>query len=321
VSHYVVEEVLGRGSFGVVRRAVDTRSGREVAVKMFSKRTLARGGFTMPQLRNELEVMLLAGGHPNVVRLLDLVETQRHLYVVMQLVPGGDLFTLLTRRRGPLPVDEASSVVRQMAAALAHLHLRRVCHRDLKPENVLVRHRSRGGLDVKVADFGLARVQQAAGLCSTECGSLAYTAPEVLRAGPYDGLAADVWSLGVVAFAVVTGCSPFYGRTPEAIRARILAGRYAVPPDTDADAADFVARCLQAEPAARPTVHELRHHPFLQPRQPQEGSARTGGGEAAPDGARAAAASGRVKGPPVPSRRPAIRAVVRLADRHRRGPP
>ena len=158
------------------------------------------------QMRNEIETLKMCQ-HPNIIKLLDVFENTDHVYIVMELLDGGDLFSYLEKRKFKIPEARARKIIHYLAGALFYLHSYGIIHRDIKPENILMVDKSESS-DVKIVDFGLAKMIGPSQLCIDAYGTLGYVAPEVLSEKPY-AKAADIWSLGVIAYLMLIGALPF----------------------------------------------------------------------------------------------------------------
>ena len=185
--------------------------------------------------------------------------TQLPRYLVLEYIEGGELFDHISSN-GRLPESEAVRIFRQMIAGLSYCHRFAICHRDLKPENILM-DRNR---NIKIVDFGMAALQPANKWLNTSCGSPHYASPEVIRAQNYRGDRADVWSCGVILYAMLTGTLPFdsTGDWREVIDA-VLAGDYTFPKGLSQEAEDLIARMLQKEPRLRIPIKHMWQHPLL----------------------------------------------------------
>ena len=245
---YRLGEEMGRGSMGIVHRARDTRLERDVAVKVLSPELLDATG--RRRLAREARVVARLG-HPNIVGLHDAGECEGSPFLVMELVEGESL-----RGAAPLPAADVVEIAIQLCRALAHAHARGVVHRDVKPENVLVPRAERGGVRVKLMDFGLSSAQGASRLTrqGTVLGTLAYIAPEQALDEAVDGRA-DLYSLGVVLYELCAGRPPFSGGRPQVILSQHIKAeppppsRYAsgIPPDLER----LILRLLAKRPADR----------------------------------------------------------------------
>uniref|UniRef100_A0A8C4QPP3 non-specific serine/threonine protein kinase n=1 Tax=Eptatretus burgeri TaxID=7764 RepID=A0A8C4QPP3_EPTBU len=182
-------------STGLVRLGVHCVTGRKVAVKIINRGALSPAVLT--KVEREIAILKLIE-HPHVLKLYDVYENKRHLYLVLEHVAGGELFDYLVRK-GRLSPREARKFFRQIVSALHFCHLHSICHRDLKPENLLLDEWN----EIRVADFGMASLQVGDSLLDTSCGSPHYACPEVIRGEKYDGRRADVWSCGVILYALL----------------------------------------------------------------------------------------------------------------------
>ncbi|KAI4197731.1 MAG: hypothetical protein LQ350_005749 [Teloschistes chrysophthalmus] len=278
VGPWQLGKTIGKGASGRVRKARHALTGQEAAIKIVSKvvanklRTTSlahmetllsndkRGKRQIPfGIEREVCIMKLIE-HPNVISLYDVWENRGELYLVLEYVEGGELFEHISTHR-QLPEHEAVRIFRQIIAGLSYCHRFNICHRDLKPENILLDKNK----NVKLADFGMAVVQPAETTLRTSCGSPHYAAPEVIRAENYRGDRADIWSCGVVLYAMLAGCLPFDspGQWDEVIRT-VLQGHYTFPKDMSAYAQDLIFRMLQMDPKNRIPIKKMWHHPLLQ---------------------------------------------------------
>jgi BR serine/threonine kinase len=196
IGPYAVERVLGAGTSGKVKLARNTATGGLVAIKVVSKAMFVQKPALQTKVRREIALMRVVN-HPNILRLIDVLESARHLYMVLEFAEHGELFDYLVAQEF-LSEDVGLDFFRQICLAVEYLHSHGICHRDLKPENILLDANHR----IKLADFGFARWIRR-DIADTSCGSPHYAAPEVIRGVQYDGRRADIWSLGVVLFALL----------------------------------------------------------------------------------------------------------------------
>ena len=216
-------------------------------------------------IEREIVIMKLVK-HPNVMRLYDVWETSSELYLILEYVEGGELFDYLCTR-GRLAPPEALACFQQIIAAVDYCHRFGVAHRDLKPENLLM---DRQG-NIKVADFGMAAWQTGAreGLLQTACGSPHYAAPEVVMGRAYDGRASDIWSCGVILFALLAGRLPFDDEDLGTLLDKVKSGQYEMPKGIEPEARDLIERMLQRDVEKRITMPEILVHPFFVSSEPR----------------------------------------------------
>ena len=212
-------------------------------------------------VEREIVVMKLID-HPNIMHLYDVWETSGYLYLVLEYIQGGELFEHLCKH-GPLSITETLKYFHQMIGAVDYFHRFNVAHRDLKPENILLDH----NFNVKIADFGMAAWQiNASGttdLMKTSCGSPHYAAPEIIKGDPYDGSAADIWSCGVILYAMLTAQLPFDDDDLPELLDKVIAGRFTIPSFVDPLAQNLIKRMLVVNARKRITMAEIFEHPFF----------------------------------------------------------
>uniref|UniRef100_A0AAV2KYW5 non-specific serine/threonine protein kinase n=1 Tax=Knipowitschia caucasica TaxID=637954 RepID=A0AAV2KYW5_KNICA len=220
---YLLGRTLGRGHFAVVKLARHVNTGQLVAVKIINKTKLDI--MATSHLLQEVRCMRRVQ-HPNVVRLYEVIDTPSTLYLVMELAEGGDLYDYIQRHDRGVAEGTAKRHFAQIVRAVSYCHQLHVVHRDLKPENVVF-FPQQGA--VKLTDFGFSNWFQPGTMLATSCGSLAYSAPEILLGEEYDAPAVDIWSLGVILYMLVCGVPPFHETNDSETLVMILDCRYRVP--------------------------------------------------------------------------------------------
>jgi serine/threonine protein kinase len=257
VGKYELGKTLGSGSFSKVKLGVDDQ-GRQFAVKIIEKEQLVREHME-EQLKREISVMKMLK-HPNTVQLYDVLQTQNHIYLVLELVTGGELFDrILSAKR--FDEDTGRRFFQQMVVALQYSHRNGVAHRDLKPENLLVDDKD----NIKLTDFGLANIQKPVDkLLHTVCGTPNYVAPEVLKEVGYNGIAADVWSAGVILFVMLSGYLPFDDPNLDDLFKKIQRGDYRMCKTFSEPVKDLISKILVVDPKKRVTLDIVMRHPWFQ---------------------------------------------------------
>jgi len=257
---YEFKKELGTGAFSVVKLAVHRTSKISRAVKVIDKSAIKE---KKEMLEREVDILKRIQ-HPNIVSVVEIFETPRYLYLVMELATGGELFDSIVSR-GKYSEKDAAKLVRQIAHACAYLHKRGIVHRDLKPENLLLASKTPGA-DVKIADFGLSKIMQATSVLQTACGTPGYVAPEVLQGQGYNQ-EVDVWSIGVIMYILLCGFAPFHADTNPKLFEKIMAGRYTfLSPywDKISDSAkDLIRNMLVVDPKQRFTSTQVLEHPWI----------------------------------------------------------
>uniref|UniRef100_A0A3Q3JYL2 non-specific serine/threonine protein kinase n=1 Tax=Monopterus albus TaxID=43700 RepID=A0A3Q3JYL2_MONAL len=230
----------------------------QVAVKVIDKTKLdpvARG-----HLFQEVRCMKMVQ-HPNVVRLYEVIDTATKLYLILELGDGGDMYDCIMKHDGGLSEDVAKCYFAQIVHAISYCHQLHVVHRDLKPENVVFFEKQ--GV-VKLTDFGFSNRFHPGKKLTTSCGSLAYSAPEILLGEEYDAPAVDIWSLGVILFMLVCGQPPFQEANDSETLTMIMDCKYTVPPHISHACRDLIGHMLQRDPKKRATLEEIEAHEWIQ---------------------------------------------------------
>uniref|UniRef100_A0A8C2HPM6 Serine/threonine-protein kinase DCLK2 n=1 Tax=Cyprinus carpio TaxID=7962 RepID=A0A8C2HPM6_CYPCA len=258
---YKVGRMIGDGNFAVVRECVERSTGRAYALKIINK-SKCRGKEHM--IQNEVSILRRVK-HPNIVLLIEEMDTYSELYLVMELVKGGDLFDAITSSNKYTERD-ASGMLYNLASAIKYLHSLNIVHRDIKPENLLVYEHQDGSKSLKLGDFGLATVVD--GPLYTICGTPTYVAPEIVAETGY-GLKVDIWAAGVITYILLCGFPPFRGSTDdqEALFDQIMMGQLDFPLpywDNVSDSAKALITCmLQVEVEQRYTALQVLDHPWV----------------------------------------------------------
>ncbi|XP_023165218.2 SNF-related serine/threonine-protein kinase [Drosophila hydei] len=254
---YDLEETLGSGHFAVVKLARHVFTGAKVAVKVVDKMKLDE--VSKAHLFQEVRCMKLVQ-HPNVVRLYEVIDTQTKLYLVLELGDGGDLYDYIMKHDTGLSEELARKYFRQILRAITYCHQLHVVHRDLKPENVVFFEKL--GL-VKLTDFGFSNKFLPGQKLETFCGSLAYSAPEILLGDSYDAPAVDIWSLGVILYMLVCGQAPFEKANDSETLTMIMDCKYTVPSHVTQECRSLIATMLVRDPKNRATVEEIASSAWL----------------------------------------------------------
>ncbi|XP_074714759.1 ribosomal protein S6 kinase alpha-3 isoform X1 [Strix uralensis] len=258
---YEVKEDIGVGSYSICKRCIHKASNMEYAVKIIDK--------SKRDPTEEIEILLRYGQHPNIITLKDVYDDGKYVYVVTELMKGGELLDKILRQKF-FSEREASAVLFTITKTVEYLHAQGVVHRDLKPSNILYVDESGNPESIRICDFGFAKQLRAEnGLLMTPCYTANFVAPEVLKRQGYDA-ACDIWSLGVLLYTMLTGYTPFANGpddTPEEILARIGSGKFSLSGgywNTVSDTAkDLVSKMLHVDPHQRLTAAQVLGHPWI----------------------------------------------------------
>ncbi|XP_064784150.1 MAP/microtubule affinity-regulating kinase 3-like isoform X5 [Oncorhynchus masou masou] len=249
VGNYRLLKTIGKGNFAKVKLARHILTGREVAIKIIDKTQLNPN--SLQKLFREVRIMKLLN-HPNIVKLFEVIETERTLYLVMEYASGGEVFDYLVAH-GRMKEKEARAKFRQIVSAVQYCHQKHIVHRDLKAENLLLD----ADMNIKIADFGFSNEFTMGNKLDTFCGSPPYAAPELFQGKKYDGPEVDVWSLGVILYTLVSGSLPFDGQNLKELRERVLRGKYRIPFYMSTDCENLLKRFLVLNPAKRGTFEQI----------------------------------------------------------------
>lgn len=271
----VKNETIGQGAFATVKKAIERSTGDSYAVKIINRRRAihAGGKGAMQGVNRELEI-LRKFDHPNIVRLKSFYEDVENYYLVMELVPGGDLMDFVAAN-GAIGEDATQVIAKQILDGISYVHKMGISHRDLKPDNILIKQDD--PILVKITDFGLAKISDNATFMKTFCGTLAYVAPEVIT-GKYDlqpsqdspynySNLVDIWSFGCLVYVLLTSHLPFNGKTQTQMFQKIKTGEYHESPlnsyRISNEGRNFLSCCLKVDPRQRMTADEALNHPWL----------------------------------------------------------
>ncbi|CAM2096753.1 ribosomal protein S6 kinase alpha-3 isoform X1 [Lepidochelys kempii] len=258
---YEVKEDIGVGSYSICKRCIHKATNMEYAVKIIDK--------SKRDPTEEIEILLRYGQHPNIITLKDVYDDGKYVYVVTELMKGGELLDKILRQKF-FSEREASAVLLTITRTVEYLHAQGVVHRDLKPSNILYVDESGNPESIRICDFGFAKQLRAEnGLLMTPCYTANFVAPEVLKRQGYDA-ACDIWSLGVLLYTMLTGYTPFANGpddTPEEILARIGSGKFSLTGgywnSVSVTAKDLVSKMLHVDPHQRLTAAQVLRHPWI----------------------------------------------------------
>ncbi|XP_078283779.1 serine/threonine-protein kinase MARK2-like isoform X2 [Rhinoraja longicauda] len=249
IGNYRLLKTIGKGNFAKVKLARHVLTGKEVAVKIIDKTQL--NSSSLQKLFREVRIMKILT-HPNIVKLFEVIETEKTLYLVMEYASGGEVFDYLVAH-GRMKEKEARVKFRQIVSAVQYCHQKCIVHRDLKAENLLLD----GDMHIKIADFGFSNEFTVGNKLDTFCGSPPYAAPELFQGKKYDGPEVDVWSLGVILYTLVSGSLPFDGQNLKELRERVVRGKYRIPFYMSTDCENLLKKFLVLNPAKRGSLEQI----------------------------------------------------------------
>ncbi|XP_055324407.1 phosphorylase b kinase gamma catalytic chain, skeletal muscle/heart isoform isoform X3 [Sitodiplosis mosellana] len=267
---YEPKEILGRGISSTVRRCIEKETGREFAAKIID--VGAESGDASPSqmleaTRQEIAILRQVMGHPYIIELQDVFESDAFIFLVFELCRNGELFDYLTSVV-TLSEKKTRYIMRQIFEGVDYIHSNSIVHRDLKPENILLDD----NFNVKITDFGFAKVLDNNDKLFDLCGTPGYLAPETLKCSMWEkspgySKEVDIWACGVIMFTLLVGCPPFWHRKQMVMLRNIMEGKYSFTSpewaDISEDPKDLIRKCLVVEPEKRITVKEALAHPFF----------------------------------------------------------
>ncbi|KAK7034547.1 serine/threonine-protein kinase gin4 [Paramarasmius palmivorus] len=272
IGPWIIGECVGKGASGRVKIAKHRITGQLAAVKILPLAPLVNSRVELvdPALQAKSEkqrlgvdreiTMMKLMNHPNILRIYDVYEGAKELFLVLEYVDGGELFDFLVNK-GRLSPADAQAFFKQIIYGLNYAHTFSIIHRDLKPENILI-----ASLDpplIKIADWGMAAFAPPSLQLETSCGSPHYASPEIVNGDKYQGNATDIWSCGVILFALLTGRLPFDDKNVKTLLAKVKVGKYEIPAYVDPQAKDLLSKMLVVESSKRITIPEILRHPWL----------------------------------------------------------
>jgi len=261
IGQFILGKNLGIGAFGKVKLATHVVTGHKVAVKILNKAKIKQLGME-EKVQREINILHLCT-HPHIIRLYEVIDTPTDIFLVNEYVSGGELFDYIVSK-GRLSADEARNFFHQIISGVEYCHFQKIVHRDLKPENLLLDAND----NIKIADFGLSNLMRDGDFLRTSCGSPNYAAPEVISGHLYAGPEVDVWSCGVILYALLCGSLPFDDESIPNLFKKIKSGMYSLPTHLSQLAKNLIPRMLEVDPMKRITIPEIRLHPWFQHKLP-----------------------------------------------------
>ena len=255
LNEYEILSVIGEGTFGVVKLGKNKETGEEVAIKILEKNKIINED-DEERVKREINILKKVH-HINIIKILKIEEDKDNIYLVMEFCEKGELFNHIVEEQ-KLDEIEAAYYYYQLINGLECIHYNEIVHRDLKPENLLL---SKGYI-LKIIDFGLSNYFNKTKLLSTPCGSPCYASPEMVSGKKYDGFMIDIWSTGIILYAMLCGYLPFEDPDNEVLFQKILKCDAEFPEDLSEDAIDLMQKIMVTNPKERITIPKIKKHPF-----------------------------------------------------------
>ena len=257
IRFYKYGRILGRGAFGKVNLGLHLLTGRLVAIKTINKEKIESEAHRK-KIKIETKIMKKLSKSKNIVKIFETFETKKHICIVMEYICAGDLLSYI-KKRTKLTESVAKFIYKQIILALKFIHNNNIVHRDIKLDNILI------DLDnnIKICDFGVSKIYKKDDIILEQCGTPAYMAPEILKNNGYKGEGVDIWSSGVVLYAMLSGTVPFKGENLNELNDIILKGKYKKINDLSTECTNLIEKILEVEPSKRITIDEILKHPWL----------------------------------------------------------
>ena len=260
---YEIKGTLGKGKFGKVKLGVHKQSGKQVAIKIINKHFLE--GVDLEQIKSEIDILKIAK-HPNIIKLYDVYENEKYIYIIMEYCLGGDLFSYIEKRNFKLSEERAAEIIHKLCTAVYFLHQYGIVHRDLKPENILMMDKT-DNADIRLVDFGLGKMLGPGEKCNDPFGTFSYVAPEVLEEKEYD-FKVDLFAIGIITYLLVAGFLPFDDENSEKEIARQTVYEPTPFPkkiwnNISPEAKMFVDNLLNKDPDKRMNLGEVLQHKWF----------------------------------------------------------
>ena len=254
INNYIIGETLGKGAFGKVKLGKHIPTGEKVAIKIITKDLI-----DINKIKKEIKILQRIK-HINIIQLYEIIETKKHLYIIMEYCSGKDLFSLI-KSKHHLSEIEACNYFQQIINGVESIHLSLITHRDLKPENILLDNNNKR---IVITDFGLSIVsEEYNSILSTPCGTTSYAPPEVLLGGKYSGIKSDIWSCGIILYVMLVGNLPCSEKEGNLIYQNIITHNFYYPENLSSDVIDLIEHLLKINPEERYSFDEIKAHPWF----------------------------------------------------------
>lgn len=271
IESYEIHKSIGEGTFGKVKLGYHKATREKVAIKVLEKARIVDEADIQRVIR-ELQILKMIR-HPHIIQLYEIIETDTEIFLIMEFASGGELFDYIVKK-GRVNEYESCKFFHQIISGVDKTHSLHVVHRDLKPENLLLDSSN----NIKIVDFGLSNRYEPGGQLKTACGSPCYAAPEMIAGKHYNPLDCDLWSCGVILFAMTCGFLPFEDADTSKLYKKILSGQFSIPDHISTNLRNLINGLLTTDPSKRLNLEQIRVHPwFLHPQVIKAGGSLSGG--------------------------------------------
>ena len=259
ISDYILHGEIGSGGFAKVVQGTHIPTGEKVAIKIMDKIQLFTDPLNLRRVKSEISILKIVR-HKNIIKLYEVIETPQKIYLIMEYCEGGELFDYIVQKQN-LTERQSCKFFHEIIDALEYLHSLNIVHRDIKPENLLI-DKINKKLSLKLIDFGISNTYSLQSLLITPCGTASYAPPEMHKGEKYYGLLTDIWSAGVVLYAMVFGYLPFCEEDEETNINNIIEGNYEIPSSASPELYDLLLHLLDINPITRYDIDQIKMHPW-----------------------------------------------------------
>ena len=259
ISDYILHDEIGSGGFAKVVQGIHIPTGEKVAIKIMDKIQLFTDPLNLRRVKTEISLLKIVR-HKNIIKLYEVIETPQKIYLIMEYCEGGELFDYIVKKQN-LTERQSCYFFHEIIDALEYLHSLNIVHRDLKPENLLL-DKNNKKLSLKLIDFGISNTYTIKSLLTTPCGTASYAPPEMHKGEKYYGLLTDIWSAGVVLYAMVFGYLPFCDDDEDININNIIVGNYEIPSSASPELYDLLLHLLDINPLTRYDIDQIKLHPW-----------------------------------------------------------
>ena len=259
ISDYILHGEIGSGGFAKVVQGTHIPTGEKVAIKIMDKIQLFTDPLNLRRVKSEISLLKIVR-HKNIIKLYEVIETPQKIYLIMEYCEGGELFDYIVQKQN-LTERQSCKFFHEIIDALEYLHSLNIVHRDIKPENLLI-DKINKKLSLKLIDFGISNTYSLQSLLITPCGTASYAPPEMHKGEKYYGLLTDIWSAGVVLYAMVFGYLPFCEEDEETNINNIIEGNYEIPSSASPELYDLLLHLLDINPITRYDIDQIKMHPW-----------------------------------------------------------
>ena len=260
IGDYLLNEEIGSGGFAKVVQGIHIPTGEKVAVKIMDKAQIFSEPLNLTRIQREIAILKIVR-HKNIIKLYELMETPNRIYIVMEYCNGGELFDYIVSKQH-LTERQSCRFFQEIINCLEYLHSLNIVHRDIKPENLLL-DKINNKITLKLIDFGISNCYSPEKLLETPCGTASYAPPEMHKGEEYYGLLSDIWSAGVVLYAMAFGYLPFCEDDEDTNINNIIEGNYEIPEEASPELADLLVHLLDINPLTRFDLEQIKQHPWF----------------------------------------------------------